>query len=343
MPHLEKVVQARMRSFLPDVVLSANMPLDAQRVILKTAHEIEARFVFWLQDVLSVGLKFALRKKRIPGAGLVSRYYAHLERKLLINSDAIVCIAPDFRRLLECWRIPIAKTFVIENWAPLEEVVPMSRFNPWAKEMGLPMGNLEAAALLLAGAIVRTIDVGIVRGPSMDSRFFILWCGVGLDAAITRDVEPQREMKRRLGASMFWLVGIRDAWGYRGKRATLRFEDKRVRRRVILALAANSQLYGGIVRIAPHAKVDDGHLNLVVFKGTGFVATALHLVRVFLGAHLRDPQVEVYHTTCVTIEGKNLPVHVDAEPVGFTPVEIRVHPRSLRIMVPRSANQNLFA
>jgi YegS/Rv2252/BmrU family lipid kinase len=222
-------------------------------------------------------------------------------------------------------------------------VLPLGTANVWAKEMGLPMGNLEAAALLLAGANVRTIDVGIVRGPSMDSRFFILWCGVGLDAAITRDVEPQREMKRRLGALMFWLVGIRDAWGYRGKRATLRFGDKRVRRRVILALAANSQLYGGIVRIAPHAKVDDGHLNLVVFKGTGFAATALHLVRVFLGAHLRDPQVEVYHTTCVTIEGKNLPVHVDAEPVGFTPVEIRVHPRSLRIMVPRSANQNLFA
>lgn len=222
-------------------------------------------------------------------------------------------------------------------------VLPLGTANVWAKEMGLPMGNLEAAALLLAGADVRAIDVGAVRGPTMDSRYFILWCGVGLDAAITRDIEPQREMKRRLGALMFWLVGIRDAWSYRGKRATLRFEDKRVRRRVILALAANSQLYGGIVRIAPDAQVDDGRLNLVVFKGTGFAATALHLVRVFLGAHLRDPQVEVYRTTCVTIEGKNLPVHVDAEPIGFTPVEIRVHPRSLRILVPRSANQNLFA
>src|SRR5512146_2523557 len=52
-------------------------------------------------------------------------------------------------------------------------VLPLGTANVWAKEMGLPMGNLEAAALLLAGAIVRTIDVGIVRGPSMDSRFFI--------------------------------------------------------------------------------------------------------------------------------------------------------------------------
>lgn len=221
-------------------------------------------------------------------------------------------------------------------------VLPQGTANVWAKEMGLPLGDLEAGALLLAGAEVRAIDVGVVRGPSMDPRFFILWCGIGLDAAITRDVEPQREMKRRLGALMFWLVGIRDAWGYRGKRATLQFEDKRLRRRVILALAANSQLYGGIVRIAPNAQVDDGRLNFVVFKGTGFAATALHLVKVFLGAHLRDPQVEVYQTACVSIEGKNLPVHVDAEPIGFTPVEIRVHPSSLRILVPRTANPNLF-
>src|SRR5512135_3190909 len=221
-------------------------------------------------------------------------------------------------------------------------VLPLGTANVWAKEMGLPMGNLEAAALLLAGADVRAIDVGAVRGPTMDARFFILWCGVGLDAAITRDIEPQREMKRRLGALMFWLVGIRDAWSYRGKRATLRFEDKRVRRRVILALAANSQLYGGIVRIAPNAQVDDGRLNFVVFKGTGFAATALHLVKVFLGAHLRDPQVEVYQTACVSIEGKKLPVHVDAEPIGFTPVEIRVRPSSLRVLVPRTANPNLF-
>src|SRR5512142_833260 len=45
-------------------------------------------------------------------------------------------------------------------------VLPLGTANVWAKEMGLPMGNLEAAALLLAGAIMRTIDVGIVRGPS---------------------------------------------------------------------------------------------------------------------------------------------------------------------------------
>lgn len=221
-------------------------------------------------------------------------------------------------------------------------VLPLGTANVWAKEMGLPLGDLATAAQRLAEADIRKVDVGEVRGPRIAPRVFVLWCGVGLDAAITQDVEPQREMKRRLGALLFWLVGIRDAWSYRGKRATLHLAEKRVRKRVILALAANAQLYGGIVRIAPNAYVDDGLLNLVVFKGTGFGMTALHLVRVFLGLHLRDPQVETYALPWVRVEGKNLPVHVDGEPIGFAPVEIRVRPLALRVLVPETANQNLF-
>ncbi len=222
-------------------------------------------------------------------------------------------------------------------------VLPLGTANVFAKEMGLPLGDLAAAARLLAEAEIRTIDVGQVRGPKIAPRIFVLWSGVGLDALITRDIEPQRQMKRRLGALMFWLVGIRTAWSYRGQIARLKIGDKRMRRRIILGLAANVQSYGGIVRIAPYAKVDDGQLNLLLFKGTGFWATALHLIRVFLGMHLSNPQVEIYHTTCVEIDGKNLAVHVDAEPIGYAPVEIRLRPGALRVLVPRTANQNLFS
>jgi glycosyltransferase involved in cell wall biosynthesis len=126
-----------LRRFRPEVVLSANMPLDGQRVLLHAARATNARFVFWLQDVLSAGIEFVLRKKRIPGAAVISRYYARMERKLLRDSDAIVCIAPEFGRLLASWRIDRGKTFVIENWAPLDEVRPMSRNNPWSRAFGI--------------------------------------------------------------------------------------------------------------------------------------------------------------------------------------------------------------
>ena len=221
-------------------------------------------------------------------------------------------------------------------------VLPSGTANVWAKEMGLPLGDLVTAARRLADAEVRAIDVGEVCGPTLRPRVFVLWSGIGLDAAITHNVEPQREMKRRLGALMFWLVGIQTAWSYRGKRATITVGGKRFRRHVTLALAANVQLYAGIVRIAPKARVDDGLLEFAIFRGTGFWLTGWHLLGVFLGAHVRDPMVEFYSVPTITLEGKNLPVHVDAEPCGFSPVEIRVRPLALRVLVPKTANKSLF-
>ncbi len=221
--------------------------------------------------------------------------------------------------------------------------LPLGTANVWAKEMGLPLGDIVSAARLLADSDVRLIDVGQVRGPTIAPRIFVLWSGVGLDALITQDIEPQREMKRRFGALYFWLVGIRDACTFRGKRAVLQIGNRRMRKRIILALAANAQLYGGVVRIAPGARLDDGSLDLVVFKGTGFWATALHLVRVFLGMHLRDPRVEDFRFNCMNIDGKNLAVHVDGEPIGYAPVEIRVRPAALHVLVPKTANPSLFA
>jgi diacylglycerol kinase family enzyme len=224
---------------------------------------------------------------------------------------------------------------------------------------------LILAARRLGDAAIRWIDVGEVRWPALASseknkgkknrsgdanagqekiapRVFVLWSSAGLDAAVTRRVEPQRELKRKWGALFFWTEGIREGWAFRGQRARLIFDQKRVRQRVILALAANAQLYAGITRIAPTARVDDGLLDLVVLKGTGAWSTAWHVLRVLLRLHVHDPQTDLYQFTFLKILAKNLPVQVDGEPIGMTPVEIHVRPRALKVLVPKTANMRLF-
>lgn len=132
-----KAVSNCVGSFKPDVVISANMPLDAQNLLFRAARTHQARLVFWLQDLLSVGVEFAWRQKRLPLAALLGTLYSRLERKLLRDSDAVVCIAPEFRHKLEQWGIHPARTFVIENWAPVDEVRPLPRDTEWAREHGL--------------------------------------------------------------------------------------------------------------------------------------------------------------------------------------------------------------
>lgn len=126
-----------IRAFRPDIVISANTPLDAQRMALAATREVKGKFVFWLQDLLSTGVEFVLRKKRVPFSRFIGEYYRRMECALLQNADAIVCIAPEFRTLLEKWHVRNKRTFVIENWASLDEVKPVLELNAWSREQGI--------------------------------------------------------------------------------------------------------------------------------------------------------------------------------------------------------------
>ena len=222
-------------------------------------------------------------------------------------------------------------------------VLPLGTVNVWAREMGLPINDLPAAAGQLVDADIRTIDVGQVRARhALEPRAFVLWCGVGFDALIITLIEPQRAAKRRFGMLLFWLVGLKEAWSYRGRRTWLEIDGQRWRHRAILTLISNCQLYGGVVRIATDATLDDGRLDVVMFKGSGLLHTAWHLIKVFLGWHRRDPETETCQGRSVRLRARRVPVHADGELVGTTPAEITVIPQALRVLVPWSANQALF-
>jgi glycosyltransferase involved in cell wall biosynthesis len=123
--------------FQPDVVISANMPLDAQNLLQQATHRHGARFVFWLQDVYSVAVRFVLRRKAQMLEWAGGWYFERLEKKLLRQSDTVVCIAPGFAHFIRGWGVPESKIATIRNWAPLDEVTPLPRDTAWARENGL--------------------------------------------------------------------------------------------------------------------------------------------------------------------------------------------------------------
>jgi glycosyltransferase involved in cell wall biosynthesis len=144
----------------PDVVLSANMPLDAQARLLGTCRRLGVPFVFWLQDVIGVATHRLLRR-RLPLVGeIVGRYYLWLEARLLRHSDAVVVITDDFRPLLQRWRVPAGNVHTIENWAPLSELPPAPKDNPWAREHDL----VDRFVFLYAGTM------GMKHNPELIAR-----------------------------------------------------------------------------------------------------------------------------------------------------------------------------
>lgn len=132
-----KAASRRALEFEPDVVLSSNTPLLAQRLLVNGCRRRGVAAVFWHQDVLGLGIKRVLSRRNALVGAMVGGAFVALERAALRRSDAVVAVSDDFVPVLAGWGIPSDRVHVIENWAPIDELPLVRRDNAWAVEQGL--------------------------------------------------------------------------------------------------------------------------------------------------------------------------------------------------------------
>ena len=164
----------------PDVVLSVPSSLDGQRSALRAARMADAGFVFWLQDIYSQAID-RLVGQRVPvGGRALSRWFARMEGSLLRGSDAVIAISEDFRPHLEAWRVPEERVTIQPNWAPLDDVTPMPKSNPWSKVHGLD----RLPTFLYSGTLGRKHDPGLLVALAdalPDARVVVVAEGTGVE------------------------------------------------------------------------------------------------------------------------------------------------------------------
>jgi diacylglycerol kinase family enzyme len=142
----------------------------------------------------------------------------------------------------------------------------------------------------------------------------------------------------------YLVAGVSIAREFRGVDSTVVIDDRTVRTTMLLVVVSNIQLYGGVVKMTPEARLDDGLLDVRIFRGMGRSWVFRHVAGVFTHRHLRNPMVWHYQGRHIVIDTTvPVPVQLDGEPVGETPIAIEVVPRSLRVLVPRAAPAELFS
>jgi glycosyltransferase involved in cell wall biosynthesis len=175
-----RLLAAQLAEFHPDVVISANTPLDSQAAAQRWAEREGVAFVFWLQDIYSVAIDRVLRRRLRALGGLIAGRFVRLERRLIRNSDAVVAITADFLPLLQTWSVHSDRVSVIENWAPLDEVAPLPKDNPWSREHGLA----NVPVFLYSGTIGLKHDPSLLRELAErlpEARVIVISEGIGAD------------------------------------------------------------------------------------------------------------------------------------------------------------------
>jgi diacylglycerol kinase (ATP) len=213
--------------------------------------------------------------------------------------------------------------------------LPLGTMNVWARELGLPLQPRAAAAALLEWT-PRRIDLG-----KAGDQHFLLMAGIGFDAAITAAVGAAE--KRRLGAFAYVLRGIEIALRIRGARTRLILDGRMVKGRVLMVLVGNSQLYGGLVKITHRASIDDGLLDVCVIHGDNVLSALRHTFAILRRRYSHDPEIAYYRARTIQITARpRLPVQVDGDPIGQTPMTFEVVPGAISALLPPTPPEDLL-
>lgn len=212
---------------------------------------------------------------------------------------------------------------------PVLAVLPGGTANDFPRCLGIPLNPHLAVRALWEGTR-RRVDVGRIN-----DRFYATIAGVGFDAEVAQLVN---RWPKWIGGTVLYVAGIlRMLVAYSPVNARIAIDGHEQVQRMFLLAAANTNWYGGGMYMAPHAKIDDGQLAVVVAGDlTKFEILAV-LPKVFSGRHLEHPKVS--HTTAhevrVTSETP-LAIHADGETVGRVPAVFQIVPQALEVIVPRA-------
>lgn len=128
----EKITEAK-----PDIIISANSPLDVQQLALRAARTVEGKFVFWWQDVISLAMQRLLTQKYKAIGWFIGKYYRAMERSLLCQSQKVISISDDFLEIARSWGISKDNMRILPNWAPLRDIPVLPKKNAWARSQHL--------------------------------------------------------------------------------------------------------------------------------------------------------------------------------------------------------------
>jgi diacylglycerol kinase (ATP) len=237
-------------------------------------------------------------------------------------------------------------------------VVPAGSGNDFARAIGIRRVRDSVRAwkrFCAAHDNVRAIDLGVIvplgdpsGSPPYElsdnslpgaENYFCSVAGIGLDAEVSRRANALPRWLRGHGGYALTLIpaifrfapfrmsilapDIDGPWAVRSDQPT------------ILAAFANTPIYGGGMKIAPHAQMDDGQLDVCVIGGISPFKLACMFPTVYFGHHLGIREVTYFKAAHVRVETEiPLNIYADGEYICRAPADITIKRAALKVLTP---------
>lgn len=208
-------------------------------------------------------------------------------------------------------------------------ILPGGTANVMAAELGVPNDLTEACALIAnPEASLRYVDMGQVG-----DHYFALRCSMGFEAAMVEGAD--RDLKDRVGVLAYGLSALQALADPTIARYQLWLDGLELEMEGLTCIIANSGTMGapGIL-LAPNIAIHDGLLDVVVVRKADLPSLVSLAASVVGGT---ENQGNMAHWQVKEVRVTSDPpqsVQADGEIIGQTPIEAKVLPQAMRVIVP---------
>ena len=217
-------------------------------------------------------------------------------------------------------------------------LLPGGTANILAKELTLPWDIPQAAQRLVRGT-VREIALGLatpVNEPEK-ARYFLSVAGAGPDGRITYAVDL--ELKAKMGIFAYWWQGAREVLNYKFPRFNVKTKDQTIE--ASLVIVGRTKHYGGPFKITTKADLFEDQFEFLGLTTQSGLKYLSYLPTLWMGDLRKEEGVYFWKSdrlVCESIDNNPIYAQVDGEPLARLPVEFRIVPRALRLLVPGAAS-----
>ena len=215
-------------------------------------------------------------------------------------------------------------------------VLPRGTGVDFVRTFGIPTKLEDAVRVALEGR-TREIDLGRVGYRSWQGRleeaFFANIASVGMTGAIAQRVN-QSKAGWGIRVSYLWAtLAVFARWQNTEVRVSV--DDEIRGGRMHDVIVANCRFFGAGMMICPEASPEDGLFDVLLIGDVTKGDLVKTLPKIYRGTHLPHPRAELLRGTVVSVDADDaLPVELDGEQPGTTPVRFDVVPKALRLRVP---------
>src|SRR6202047_1925550 len=219
-------------------------------------------------------------------------------------------------------------------------LLPGGTANVLAKELNLPWDIPSAAEMLVRG-VVRDIPLGLATplNEPEKRKYFLSVAGAGPDGRIVYSIDL--DLKARMGILAYWWQGAREIFRYDYPHFRVVIDGQSSD--ASLVIVGRTKHYGGPFKITTLADLYENKFEVMTVSTRSGLRYLSYLPTLWLGK-LRGTRGVFFSKTdslvCEPLHGNPVHAQVDGEPLGRLPVEFKIVPGALKLLVPGAGSMN---